>query len=50
MTKDAEGASGIAEEAGDFPRGALVDVIGTQGFVLAVPGVFRFQEKPSRVI
>jgi len=49
MTKDAEGAGGIAEDAGDLPGGALVDVIGAKGFVLAVPGVFRFQEKPSRI-
>ena len=47
MTKDAEGTGGIAEGAGDLLRGALVDVIGAKGFVLAVPGVFRFQEKPS---
>ena len=47
MTKDAEGAGGIAEGAGDLPRGALVDVIGAKGFVLAVPGILRFQEKPS---
>jgi hypothetical protein len=45
MTKDAERAGSIAESAGDFLRGALVDVIGAKGLVLAVPGVFRFQEE-----
>jgi hypothetical protein len=49
MTKDAEGAGGIAEGAGDLLGGALVDVIGAQGLVLAVPGIFRLQEKPSWV-
>ena len=49
MTQDAEGTGAIAEEAGDLPRGALVDVIGAKGFVLAVPGIFRLQEKPSWV-
>jgi hypothetical protein len=49
MTKDAEGAGRIAESAGDFLRGALVDVIGAQGLVLAVPGVFRFQEEALRI-
>jgi len=39
MTKDAEGAGSIAESAGDFLRGALVDVKGAKGLVLAVPGV-----------
>lgn len=47
MTKDAEGTGGIAEGAGDLPRGALVDVIGAKSFVLAVPGILRLQEKPS---
>jgi hypothetical protein len=49
MTKDAEGAGRIAESAGDFLRGALVDVIGAKGLVLAVPGIFRFQEKAPRL-
>jgi hypothetical protein len=49
MTKDAEGAGGIAEGAGDLLRGALVDVISAKSFVLAVPGIFRLQEKPSWV-
>ena len=49
MTKDAEGAGGIAEGPGDLLGGALVDVIGAKGLVLAVPGVFRFQEEPLRI-
>jgi len=49
MTKDAEGAGGIAEGAGDLLGGALVDVIGAKGLVLAVPGVFRLQEEPPRI-
>ena len=49
MTKDAEGAGGIAEGAGDLLGGASVDVIGAKGLVLAVPGVFRFQEEPPRI-
>jgi hypothetical protein len=49
MTKDAEGAGRIAESTGDFLRGALVDVIGAKGLVLAVPGAFRFQEEAARI-
>jgi len=49
MTKDAEGAGGIAEGPGDLLGGALVDVIGAKGLVLAVLGVFRFQEEPPRI-
>jgi hypothetical protein len=49
VTKDAEGAGSIAESAGDFLRGALVDVIGAKGLVLAVPGAFRFQEEAPRL-
>ena len=49
MTKDAEGASGIAESAGHLLGGTLVDVIGAKGLVLAVLGAFRLQEEPPRV-
>jgi hypothetical protein len=49
MTKDAEGAGSIAKGAGDLLGGAVVDVKGAKGLVLAVPGVFRFQKEPSRV-
>ena len=49
MTKDAEGAGGIAEGAGDLLGGALVNVIGAKSLVLAVPGVFRFQEEAPRI-
>jgi hypothetical protein len=49
MTEDAEGAGGIAEGTGDLLGGALVNVIGAKSLVLAVPGTFSFQEKPSRI-
>jgi hypothetical protein len=49
MTKDAEGAGSIAEGAGDLLGGALVDVIGAKGLVLAVPGVLGLQEEPPRI-
>ena len=39
-----KGAWGIAEAAGDFARGQLLDEIGAEGFVLAVGGVFRLKE------
>ena len=49
MTKNAEGAGGIAEGAGNLLRRALLNVIGAKSLVLAVPGIFRFQEEAPRI-
>jgi hypothetical protein len=38
MAKDAEGAGGVAEAAGDVGRGLLIDEVGAEGFVLALHG------------
>ena len=45
MTKDAEGAGGVAETSGDVVRGAAVNEEGTQSFVLPVQGFFGGQKE-----
>ena len=45
ITEDAEGASRIAEAAGDVGGGLLLDEVGTQGFVLALQGELRGEEE-----
>jgi hypothetical protein len=48
MTQDAESARGIAEGAGDLQGGTSFDVIGAEGFVLALFRLLRLQEEPAR--
>jgi hypothetical protein len=43
--EDAEVARLVAEPPGGLPRAKVVDEVGAQGFVLALPGVRRFQEE-----
>ena len=43
--EDAEGAWLVAELARGVSRGELLDEVGTQGFVLALAGVDRFEEE-----
>src|SRR5262249_36902140 len=44
VDQDTEAAVGVAEAFGDFRAGAALDDVGTQGLVLALGGVGRFQE------
>ncbi|MCP5112534.1 MAG: hypothetical protein GY953_17040 [bacterium] len=45
MTQDAEGAGGISEAASGFDGRELLDEVGTEGFVLAMQGIFRGKEE-----
>ena len=45
MTEDMKRADGVAELAGDLFRGASIDEIGSQGFIDALFGATRFEEK-----
>ena len=49
MNKDAKASLGIAETPGDFLGGKSIDEEGTQGFVLPMGGIGRFQEEASVV-
>ena len=48
MTEHAESADGVAEGSGDLLRRAALDVVGTEGFVLALFWVLRFEEEGAR--
>ena len=47
MTEDAEGARCVAEAAGDFVGGELLDVVGAEGLVLSLERRFGGQEEPA---
>ena len=49
MAHDLEGSGRIAERAGDLGGGALLDEVGTQGFVLALLCRGGFEEESSRI-
>jgi hypothetical protein len=49
VAEDAESAGGIAEGTGGFLGGASLDVVGAEGFVLALFGVAGLLEKGGRV-
>ena len=49
VAKDAEGGRGVAESAGDLVRGAVIDEVGPEGLVLALPGQGGFEEESTWV-
>ena len=49
MAHDLERSGRVAERAGDLGGGALLDEVGTQGFVLALLCRGGFEEESSRI-
>ncbi len=49
MAEDAESAGGITKGPGGCLGGASIDIVGAEGFILALFGVFGLEEKGRRV-
>jgi len=49
VAEDAEGSRLVSEPLGDILGGPLFDEVGTEGFVLSLAGVGRFEEEASLI-